>query len=147
MAPPTQERVFYREQRTRPLIVFGTTENFAVGTRSGSRSAASSPAPRCSIERTSSCSARRRIRRCSRRAGIDPIGKMVRVGAERYQVVGVFDKRPAVGGFNAGQDDFVVIPYTAYQRQFGLGGMTIGRGAATRRRSCRFRSPRSRATA
>ena len=52
-------------------------------------------------------------------AGTDPIGKMVRVGAERYTVVGVFDKRPGVGGFNAGQDDFVVIPYTVYQRQFG----------------------------
>ena len=28
----------------------------------------------------------------------------------------MFDKRPAAGGFNLGQDDFVVIPYTAYQR-------------------------------
>ena len=56
-------------------------------------------------------------------SGTDPIGKMVRVGSERYTVVGVFDKRPAVGGFNAGQDDFVVMPYTAYQRQFGLRGV------------------------
>jgi putative ABC transport system permease protein len=56
---------------------------------------------------------------------------MVRVGAERYEVVGVFQKRPAVGGFNTGQDDFVVIPYTRYQRQFGLGGITIRRGSST----------------
>ena len=27
-------------------------------------------------------------------SGTDPIGKMVRVGAERFAVVGVFDKRP-----------------------------------------------------
>ena len=61
-------------------------------------------------------------------SGTDPIGKMVRVGAERYTVIGVFDKRPGVGGFNAGQDDFVVIPYTRYQRQFGLRGIIVGRG-------------------
>jgi putative ABC transport system permease protein len=51
------------------------------------------------------------------------------VGAERYTVIGVFDKRPGVGGFNAGQDDFVVIPYTRYQRQFGLGGINVRRGS------------------
>jgi putative ABC transport system permease protein len=44
----------------------------------------------------------------------------VRVGSQRFEVVGVFDKRPAAGGFSLGQDDFVVIPYTAYQRVFGL---------------------------
>ena len=54
---------------------------------------------------------------------------MVRVGTERFEVVGVFDKRPAAGGFNLGQDDFVVIPYTAYQRVFGLRGVSVGRGA------------------
>ena len=41
---------------------------------------------------------------------------MIRVGNERFEVVGVFDKRPSAGGFNLGQDDFVVIPYTVYQR-------------------------------
>ena len=52
--------------------------------------------------------------------GIDPIGKTVRVGSERFEVVGVFDKRPTAGGFNLNADDFVVIPYTAYQRIYGL---------------------------
>ena len=28
----------------------------------------------------------------------------------------MFDKRPSPGGFNLGPDDFVVIPYTTYQR-------------------------------
>ena len=50
----------------------------------------------------------------------------------------MFDKRPAAGGFNLGQDDFVVIPYTAYQRIFGLEPVRVGRG--TRDASCRFRS-------
>src|SRR5262249_8812929 len=31
--PPTQRRVFYGDQKTKPIIVFGTTENFAEGTR------------------------------------------------------------------------------------------------------------------
>ena len=31
--PPTQRRVFYRDQKTRPIVVFGTSENFAEGTR------------------------------------------------------------------------------------------------------------------
>jgi putative ABC transport system permease protein len=51
--------------------------------------------------------------------GIDPVGKQVRVGALDYTVVGVVDKRPAAGGFSLGQDDFVIIPYTAFRKQFG----------------------------
>ncbi len=51
----------------------------------------------------------------------------MRVGTQRFEVVGVFDKRPAAGGFNLGQDDFVVIPYTAYQRIFGLHVIRIAR--------------------
>ena len=45
----------------------------------------------------------------------------------------MFDKRPAAGGFSLGQDDFVVIPYTAYQRVFGLrvGNVRINGTAGT----------------
>ena len=31
--PPTQRRIFYRDSKTRPQVVFGTTEYFADGTR------------------------------------------------------------------------------------------------------------------
>src|SRR5215211_685438 len=31
--PPTQRRVFYGTQKTKPVVVFGTSENFAEGTR------------------------------------------------------------------------------------------------------------------
>ena len=78
---------------------------------------------------------RRRARRhtptscCSRRSGTDPIGKTVRVGPERFTVVGVFDKTPSAGGFNLGADDFVAIPYTVYQRVFGLRAVRITRNA------------------
>ena len=43
----------------------------------------------------------------------------------------LFRSRPSAGGFNLGQDDFVVIPYTAYQRIFGLHGIVVGRGGAS----------------
>jgi putative ABC transport system permease protein len=61
-------------------------------------------------------------------AGIDPIGKLVRIGPERFEVVGVYDKR-AAGGFGSGADDFAVIPYTAYQRIFGLRTVRFSRTA------------------
>src|SRR5438046_8771389 len=32
--PVTQQRVFYRDLKTKPLVVFGTSEAFAAGTRS-----------------------------------------------------------------------------------------------------------------
>ncbi len=51
--------------------------------------------------------------------GIDPVGKVVRVGPVEYTVIGVIGKRPATGGFSLGQDDFALIPYTAHRKQFG----------------------------
>jgi putative ABC transport system permease protein len=50
----------------------------------------------------------------------DPVGKRVRIGAVEYTVVGVVGKRPSAGGFDLGQDDFVVIPETTYRKQFGI---------------------------
>jgi len=54
----------------------------------------------------------------------------VRVGSQRFEVVGVYDKR-AAGGINLGADDFVVIPYTTYQRIFGLKAVRIMRNGTT----------------
>jgi putative ABC transport system permease protein len=62
--------------------------------------------------------------------GTDPIGKTVRVGAERFEVVGVYDKR-AAGGIGSGADEFVVIPYTTYQRIYGLKAVRVMRSGTT----------------
>jgi putative ABC transport system permease protein len=51
---------------------------------------------------------------------VDPLGKEVRIGNGRYTVVGVLGKRPSPGGFNLGQDEFLVIPYTTYAQQYGM---------------------------
>ena len=37
-------------------------------------------------------------------------------------------KRPSPGGFNLGQDDFVIVPHTAYQKQFGIRANDVARG-------------------
>jgi hypothetical protein len=56
----------------------------------------------------------------------------VRIGTKQFTVIGAFDKRPSPGNFSVNQDDFVVIPYTTYQRQFGLRTVNVGRNAAGR---------------
>jgi putative ABC transport system permease protein len=57
----------------------------------------------------------------------DPIGKTVRVGLIPYEVIGVAAPRPSTG-LGGGQDDFVVMPQTSYQKQFGLRTGNFGRG-------------------
>ena len=59
---------------------------------------------------------------------IDPIGKTVRIANQPYTVIGVIGPRPGVGGFNADQDNLVLIPHTAYQKQFGLRITRMRRG-------------------
>ena len=114
LAPPTQERVFYRDLRTRPIIVFGTTENFAIGSELGVTYGRFFNGTEVQYQKNVVVLGQTPYQALFEPTGTDPIGKIVRVGAERYTVIGVFDKRPGVGGFNAGQDDFVVIPYTRY---------------------------------
>src|ERR671937_2536138 len=128
--PPTQRRVFYRTQKTKPIIVFGSTENFAEGTRIPMLSGRYFNGTEVQYRKTVVVLGNTPYQVLFQPAGTDPLGKMVRVGSERFEIVGVFDKRPAAGGFNLGQDDFVVIPYTAYQRIFGLRPVRIARNAS-----------------
>ena len=127
--PPTQRRVFYGTQKTKNLIVFGTTENFAEGTRIPVLAGRFFNGTEVQYRKNVVVLGNTPYQLLFKPTGIDPIGKLVRVGSERFEVVGVFDKRPAAGGFNLGQDDFTVIPYTAYQRIFGLKPVRINRSA------------------
>jgi putative ABC transport system permease protein len=128
--PPTQQRVFYRDQRTRPIVVFGTTEHFAEGSRVPVLAGRFFNGTEVQYRKNVAVLGNAPYELLFASAGIDPIGRMVRVGSERFEVVGVFDRRPSAGGFNLGQDDFVVIPYTAYQRIFGLNAVRIRRNAS-----------------
>ena len=51
---------------------------------------------------------------------IDPLGRTIRIDNQPYTVIGVIGPRAAFGGMDAGQDDIAIIPYSVYQRQYGL---------------------------
>ncbi len=47
----------------------------------------------------------------------DPIGKQIRVGANRYEVVGILEEKGSF--FGQSQDNIVVLPYSVFQRAYG----------------------------
>jgi putative ABC transport system permease protein len=49
--------------------------------------------------------------------GVNPLGKVIKVGTEKYTVIGVAERQGDM--FGASQDDFVVIPLSTFIRQFG----------------------------
>jgi putative ABC transport system permease protein len=118
--PPTQERVFYRGQRTKLLAVMGVTENFADISFLKIHAGRFFTAGEVERRRNVVVLGQTPYQALFAQEGIDPVGKKVRVGAIEYTVIGVTGKRPAAGGFNLGQDDFVVIPETTYRKQFGI---------------------------
>ncbi len=128
--PPNQDRVFYRDLKTKALIIFGTTENFAEGTQlslvAGRFFTGTEVQHRANVVALGQTA----YAALFEQSGTDPIGKVVRVGSERFTVIGVFAKRPGVG-IAPSQDDFVVIPYTVYQRVYGTRGVSFGRGRAS----------------
>jgi putative ABC transport system permease protein len=128
--PPTQRRVFYGTQKTKNLVVIGTTETFAEGTRIPFLGGRFFNGTEVQYRKNVAVLGNTPYQLLFAPSGTDPVGKTVRIGSERFEVVGVFDKRPAAGGFNLGQDDFVVIPYTAYQRIYGLKPVRISRTAS-----------------
>jgi len=119
--PGSQEaiqRVFYKGERTRPIGIVGTTERYV------DINFAKMDAGRAFTQQEV-----QRARQVAvvgygvyeglfQKRGIDPIGKPVRIANVEYTVIGVVGKRPSPGGF-AGADDFAIVPYTAFRKQFG----------------------------
>jgi putative ABC transport system permease protein len=120
------ERIYYRNQRTKSLPVFGTTEKYPQVTRV--------PIQIGRFFTESEVQHRRNVVVLGQTPFLvlfpaeDPIGKVVRIGLLQYTVIGVMDKRPSPGGFSMGADDFVVIPQTTYQKHFGIRVVNFGRG-------------------
>ena len=116
--PPTQSRLYYDGQRTKALNILGSTENypdvFHIDVEMGR------------FFTQSELRHRRRVIVIGQTAlqalfpNIDPIERTVRLGTQPYTVIGVLGPRPSPGGLNVGQDDFVVVPHTTYQKQFGI---------------------------
>jgi putative ABC transport system permease protein len=113
----TQTRVYYGSERTKQIMVYGATENWA------SVNFAKLEMGRLFIP--AEVDHRRQVVLLgygpwqSLFPNIDPIGKTVRLGANRFTVIGVLGKRPSPGGFSSNADDFVVIPYGAYEKIYG----------------------------
>jgi putative ABC transport system permease protein len=131
---PTQERVFYRGDRTTAISVLGTTDRFVeinFATLVAGRVFTDAEVQRRKALVVLGYGPYESL---FEQKGIDPLGKKVRIGAVEYTVIGVMGKRPGIGGFNTGQDDFVIVPYTAYRKQFGsevrrMGGPFAGPAA------------------
>jgi putative ABC transport system permease protein len=118
--PPTQRRIVYRDLNTRPQVILGTSEFFAEGTRIPIVSGRFLSGTEVQLRSNSVVLGNTAYELLFADRGVDPIGKTVRVGTERFTVVGVFGKRPSPGSFNLSQDDFVVIPHTTFRRVFGI---------------------------
>jgi putative ABC transport system permease protein len=125
----TMRRVFYRDLKTKNILVFGSSEFFSEGTRIPILAGRFFNGTELQHRRNVAVLGNTAHKLLFEPSGTDPIGKYVRVGSERFEVVGVFDQRPTPGGFSLGADDFVVIPYTTYQRVFGLHAVTVRRNA------------------
>jgi putative ABC transport system permease protein len=126
--PVTQRKIFYRDLKTKNLVVFGTGEYFAEGTRLPMLLGRFLNGTDIQYRRNVCVLGNTAYKLLFEPSGTDPLGKFVRIGSERFEVIGVFDKRPSPGGFGVGQDDFVVVPHSTYTRVFGLRVGRMGRG-------------------
>ena len=118
--PPTQSRVFYGNERTKLLAVLGATENFVNINFLDVQAGRFFTEGEVSRRRNVVVLGQTPYQALFGASAVDPVGKRVRVGDVEYTVVGVVGKRPSAGGFDLGQDDFVVIPETTYRKQFGI---------------------------
>jgi putative ABC transport system permease protein len=119
-------RIYYKRLRTKPLVVFGTSERwpFAVSLEVETGRFFTS----AEVQRRTHVIVLGQTAVQILFPNQDPIDKIVRVGFEEYTVVGAMKKRPSPGGFNLGVDDFVIIPYTTYAKQYGLRLASAGKG-------------------
>ena len=118
--PPTQARIVYGNERTAPQAVMGASESYVDVNFATMRLGRSMTQQEVLRRRAVTVLGYGPYEALFLNRGIDPVGKQVRIGANRYTVVGVIDKRPSLGGgIGPSPDDFAIIPYTAYRKQFG----------------------------
>ena len=121
-------RISYRDQKTRPMIVFGAGERYAEGTRIPMEAGRFFSGAEVQHRSSVAVLGNGAYELLFRDTGADPIGKTVRIGSDQFQVVGVFSGRPSPGNFSLNQDDFVVLPYTTFQRVYGVSVVQSFRG-------------------
>ena len=114
----TQERMYYRGDRTKLLTIVGATEQFAEARFAKVTLGRFFTQPEVLHRRRVVVLGDTAYQGLFAKSGLDPIGKKVRIGAVEYTVVGVLEKAPSVGGLGNDQDDMVVIPQTTHQVMF-----------------------------
>ena len=112
------QRVFYKGERTRPMPIMGTTERYVDINFAKMYAGRSFTEQEVQRTRQVAVVGYGVYEALFEKRGIDPIGKPVRAGGVEYTVIGVIGKRPSPGGLS-GADDFAIIPYTAFRKQFG----------------------------
>ena len=117
--PPTAERIFHGNDRTVPQVIMGASETFVDVNFAKILIGRSMTQQEVDRRRNVVVLGYGPYEALFLAKGLDPVGKQVRVGATRYTVVGVIGKRPSLGGFGPSPDDFAIVPYTAFRRQFG----------------------------
>ncbi len=126
MGGNSRSRIYYKNERTKQLAIFGATENFAA--------VSFTPIVMGRFFVPGEVQHRRPVVVLGQTAyqslfpNLDAVGKKVRIGANEFTVIGVVGKRPTPGGFNTGADDFAVIPYTAHEKFYGK--VPTGKGGA-----------------
>jgi putative ABC transport system permease protein len=120
------ERVYYGSQRTKPLVVMGSTERWPYAVKLEVESGRFfTPSE---VDRRQNVVVLGQTAKQVLFPLTDPVGKTVRAGLQQYTVIGVMSKRPSPGGFSLGQDDFVIVPYSTYAKVYGLRPNDPGRG-------------------
>ena len=112
----SRSRVYYKNERTRQIGVLGATANWSAV--NFAKVEAGRVFTSAEVEHRTPVVILGNSPWQALFPNIDPIDKQVRIGAMQYTVIGVLGKRPAPGGFG-GVDDFVLIPYSAHEKQFG----------------------------
>ena len=123
------ERLYYGNQRTKPMAVIGGGANWQNALQLQIESGRFFTTGE--VERRSRVAVLGQAPAEALFPNVDPIGKNIRIGFEQFTVIGVFARRPSPGGFNVGADDFVLIPYTTFARQYGVRINDEGRGSMT----------------
>src|SRR5919109_177445 len=113
----SRSRMYYGHERTKQLIIWGATENFAaVNFVKLEMGRFFIPAE---VEHRRNVVVLGQTPYLSLFPNTDPIGKKVRIGSNEFTVIGVLGPRPNLGGLASGADDFAVIPYSAHEKFYG----------------------------
>ncbi|MEI6668387.1 MAG: ABC transporter permease [Acidobacteriota bacterium] len=114
----TVERAYYKGEKTKQLSIIGVSANYADVNALKIAGGRFFVQPEVDHRRTLAVLGDTPAKALF--PNVDPVNKLIRIAGDEYEVIGYVEPRPSVGGNMGGsQDDFIVIPYTTYQKQFG----------------------------